>query len=178
MKMTRNNILIVALVLVVALTLGYTWVNGDGSADLSNESLSEETVSAPDFTLQDLNGNTVSLSDFKGKYVFLNFWATWCGPCRQEIPAMEEIYNKYQDDLVIVAVNVGEDYDTVSEFAKDYGLTFEILLDEKQAVASLYQVSGIPTSYFLDQEGNFVSGHVGTMTFESMEEEILSMMGK
>lgn len=177
MKLNRNNMIIIVLLLVVALTLGYTWATGDDdSIDTNDIQESDQLIPAPDFELTDLDGNSVRLSDFKGKYVFLNFFATWCGPCKEEMPDMELIHEKYKDDVVILAVNLGDSPGTVADFVDEYGLTFKILLDEEQQVGSQYQVSGIPTSYFIDTEGNFIAGHMGTLTYEAMEETIQNMM--
>lgn len=124
-----------------------------------------------DFSLEDLNGNTVSLSDYKGKKVFLNFWATWCPPCKAEMPDIEKLYQETKDsDLVILAVNVGEDKNTVQEFIRDKGYNFPVLLDVKGEVSQLYQVTLIPTSYFIDTEGYLDDGATGAIPLESMKE--------
>jgi thiol-disulfide isomerase/thioredoxin len=137
------------------------------AADSFKDSNPEKTK-APDFVLEDLEGNKVSLSDYIGQNVFLNFWASWCGPCKAEMPDMELIQQSYGDQVVILAVNVGENAATASGFKEDYGLTFEILLDQDNNVARLYSVTGIPTSYFIDKEGNIIAGYVGTMDYDTM----------
>jgi len=124
-----------------------------------------------DFTLEDLQGNKVTLSDLKGKKVFLNFWATWCPPCKAEMPDIEKLYQETKDsDLVILAVNVGEDKKTVQDFIKKNNYNFPILLDVKGEVSQLYQVTGIPTTYFIDTEGIFSDVSTGSMPYESMKE--------
>ncbi len=125
----------------------------------------DNRVKAIDFTLKDLQGNTVSLSDLKGKKVLLNFWATWCPPCKAEMPDIEKVYQEYKDDgLVVLAVDIGEKQDKVKEFVENNGYTYTVLLDTDQAVASKYNISAIPASYFIDPEGNVVKRHVGSMT--------------
>jgi len=129
-----------------------------------------------DFKLEDLNGNTVSLSDYKGKKVFLNFWATWCPPCKAEMPDIEKLYQETKDsDLVILAVNVGEDKDTVQKFISDKGYNFHILLDVKGEVSQKYQVTGIPTSYFIDTEGYLDDGATGAIPLESMKKFVSNL---
>lgn len=124
-----------------------------------------------DFTLEDLNGNTVTLSQLKGKKVYLNFWATWCPPCKAEMPDIEKLYQETKDsDLVILAVNVNEDKKTVQDFIAKNKYNFPILLDVKGEISQLYQVSGIPTSYFIDTEGFLDNGATGGIPFESMKE--------
>lgn len=126
-----------------------------------------------DFTLEDLNGNKVTLSELKGKKVFLNFWATWCPPCKAEMPDIEKLYQETKDtDLVILAVNVGEDKKTVQDFIANNKYNFSVLLDVKGEVSRLYQVTGIPTSYFIDTEGYLDDAVVGSLPLESMKEYV------
>lgn len=128
---------------------------------------------AMDFKLKDLNGKEVSLSNYKGKKVFLNFWATWCPPCKAEMPEMEKLYQETKDsDLVILAVNLDEDKDTVQKFINSNKYNFPVLLDTGNIVASQYEVVSIPTSFFIDKEGNIVDKHIGAMTIEDMKNYI------
>jgi len=144
----------------------------DGSdADSQQEPEKTDLMKDFDFSLEDLNGSTVSLSDYKGKRVFLNFWATWCPPCKAEMPDIEKLYQETKDsDLVILAVNVGEDKKTVQAFIRDKGYNFPVLLDDEGEVSQLYQVAGIPTSYFIDTEGYLDDGISGPISLESMKE--------
>ncbi|WP_035571904.1 TlpA family protein disulfide reductase [Halonatronum saccharophilum] len=107
---------------------------------------------APDFTLLNLEGEEVSLSDYRGKNVLINFWASWCPPCREEMPDLIEFHNKY-DDFVVLGVNIGEHRDTVREFIKGDNYTFPILLDEQREIARDYLVTVVPTSYFVGPDG-------------------------
>jgi len=112
-------------------------------------------VKAPDFELKSLEGESVKLSDYEGKKVILNFWATWCPPCREEMPDMEKFSQGMGDDVVILAVNIDPEND-VQAFANEYGISFTILLDSqssKNPVNDLYQVLSIPTTYFIDSKG-------------------------
>lgn len=126
-----------------------------------------------DFTLEDLTGSKVTLSQLKGKKVYLNFWATWCPPCKAEMPDIEKLYQETKDsDLVILAVNVGEDKKTVADFIAKNKYNFPVLLDVKGEVSQLYQVTGIPTSYFIDTNGILDNGTTGGIPFESMQEYV------
>lgn len=128
---------------------------------------------AMDFKLKDLNGNEVSLSDYKGKKVFLNFWATWCSPCRSEMPEMEKLYQETKNsDLIILAVNLDEDKETVQKFMSSNKYNFPVLLDTDNIVASKYRIVSIPTSFFIDKEGNIADKHIGPMTIEDMKNYI------
>lgn len=144
------------------------------TASSSNKTSSEAPkVKAIDFKLKDLNGKEVSLSDYKGKKVFLNFWASWCPPCKAEMPEMEKLYQETKDsDLVILAVNLAEDKSTVQKFISGNKYNFPVLLDSDNSVAIKYQVASIPTSYFIDKDGNIVAKHIGSMTLENMKSYI------
>jgi peroxiredoxin len=120
---------------------------------------------APDFSLQDLSGNAVTLSSFKGQVVLINFWATWCGPCRIEMPAIEQRYAAHKDrGFVVLAVNLDEPQADVSAFAESFGLTFPVLLDPGARVNDLYRVRGYPTTLIVDREGMIAKLHIGAMT--------------
>jgi peroxiredoxin len=122
---------------------------------------------APDFSVQDLNGDPVSLSDYEGKVVLLNIWATWCGPCKEEMPSMERLYREMKgEDFEILAVSVdaalgetdqqgnpGSSKDRLADFASEYGLTFPILHDPDGRIQTTYQTTGVPESFLLDREG-------------------------
>ncbi|MBN1401061.1 MAG: redoxin domain-containing protein [Anaerolineae bacterium] len=120
---------------------------------------------AADFSLEDLTGQPVSLSDLHGKKVMLNFWATWCGPCQFEIPHMVQLYGELRgQDFEILAVNLREDPERVKRFVEEYEMAFRVLLDRNGKVASSYFVRGIPTSIFLDEQGIIQAVHTGTLT--------------
>ena len=109
---------------------------------------------APDFQLQNLYGQSVSLSDQRGLPVLINFWATWCSPCRSEMPYIQGIYEEWSDKgLVVLAINIGESSSTVEEFRQSYNLSFTVLLDTRQDVAQRYNITGIPTTFFIDKDG-------------------------
>jgi thiol-disulfide isomerase/thioredoxin len=112
----------------------------------------------------------VSLSEYKGKVVFLNFWATWCGPCREEMPSIEALYTKYKDKgLEILAVNSGEKSAEVLDFMRDYNLSFPAVLDLDATVSRAYGIQAIPTSYLIDREGNIVMRFVGSINWNTLE---------
>jgi peroxiredoxin len=124
---------------------------------------------APDFELKTLAGDTVKLSDLKGKKVMLNFWATWCPPCKAEMPAMEEFHKEAGDDVVILAVNIDPHLD-VKAFVDENKITFPIPLDEEDTVNETYQVLSIPTTYFIDTKGNIGNKYIGAMNLDAMKQ--------
>ena len=118
---------------------------------------------AVDFSLKDLSGQEHNLSSYAGKLVFLNFWATWCGPCREEIPSMEELYLELQNqDFLIVAVNSQEAREQVADFVENIGMSFPVLLDTDGRVGAAYSVRAIPTTYIIDPQGYILGRMVGT----------------
>jgi peroxiredoxin len=137
-----------------------------------------ESSPAPDFTTTDLDGNAVSLSDYRGSPVVLNAWATWCGPCRMEMPDLEKLYQEYKDqDVIVLAVNMGEPQNRVAGFIKDGGYTFPVLLDESMsAVGRPYRISSIPATFFIDREGKLASIRVGAMNLAEMERRLAEIL--
>ena len=126
---------------------------------------------APDFVSENLRGGTTGLVDYKGKVVLLNFWATWCMPCRAEMPGMETLWQKYKEQgLVIAAVSVDEgSRGRIETFSKLLDLSFPILLDPESEVSDLYKVSNMPTSFLIDRNGKIISRIVGTEEWASSE---------
>jgi peroxiredoxin len=111
---------------------------------------------APDFTLSTPEGETITLSELRGKAVLVNLWATWCPPCRAEMPAIQKLYQEYRDQgFVVLAVNATyqDDASKIPAFTREYGLTFPILLDLTGNVSHQYQLRSLPSSYFIDRQG-------------------------
>lgn len=136
----------------------------------------EKGMHAPDFELETLDGDVVRLSDFRGEKVLLNFWATWCPPCRAEMPDMQKFHE--DKDVVILAVDLTStetDLDNIPEFVEEFGVTFRILLDENDRVASLYEIQPIPTSYLIDSEGIVHNMAVGALNYDMMVQEFEKM---
>lgn len=118
---------------------------------------------APDFVLPDMNGQVVRLSQLRGKIVLLNIWATWCPPCRKEMPTMEALYHKMQSaDFVLLAASQDVDgKSTVAPYLQEGGFTFPVLLDVNGEVGKKYGVTGYPETYIIDRQGNIVHHHIG-----------------
>jgi peroxiredoxin len=167
---------VIAVVVLIAL-LGVAIVQAmDKKAEPENASQEAANMSglkvgakAPDFELKTLAGDTVKLSDLKGKKVMLNFWATWCPPCKAEMPAMEEFHKEAGDEVVILAVNIDPHLD-VKAFVDENGITFPIPLDAEDKVNETYQVLSIPTTYFIDSKGNIGNKYIGAMNLDAMKQ--------
>ena len=122
----------------------------------------KDALMATDFTLDSLDGKTSSLSAYKGRFVFLNFWATWCPPCRSEMPAMQALYSRLEArGFVILAVDLAEKADTVRAYVKKNAFTFPVLLDKTGEVGGTYGAQSIPTTYLIDREGKVLARGIG-----------------
>ncbi len=126
---------------------------------------------APDFTFPDLNGKVVSLSDYRGKVVFVNIWATWCLPCRDEMPSMQKLYNRFKGEAFeILAVSIDSaGRNAVAPFMQELNLTFPALLDTRGDIRSLYGTTGVPESFIVDKKGNLVKKVIGAIDWATPE---------
>jgi thiol-disulfide isomerase/thioredoxin len=131
---------------------------------------------AIDFTLTSLEGDEVSLSDYLGKSVMINFWATWCPPCKAEMPIIQRFLEEYQDEFIVLAVNVGEKEAVVREFVEENDFDFIFLPDPANSTAFTYGVSGYPTSVFIDDVGMLQAVHIGELN-ESLLSAYLQEIG-
>lgn len=130
----------------------------------------EKRILAPDFTLEDLSGKRLSIKGLRGKAVFLNFWATWCIPCRQEMPSMEKLHRELKaQGLEVVAVNFREGKNEVRKFFHELGLTFTALLDKDGKIFEEYGVWALPFSYFINRKGEFVGKVAGYKKWDGAE---------
>ena len=179
----------VPVLVIAAIALAVWWIDyRPGSSDPTSESSIEgkygtiehslsdvadnigpqEGSVAPDFLLASLNGDDIRLSDQLGSPVIINFWATWCAPCRWEIPQLIEIYQMmHSEGLLILAINLQEGDDVVASFADEFGMNFPVLLDRGGEVAESYSLLGVPTTYFIDRSG-VVKGVIHGAVVEEM----------
>ncbi len=178
MQLNRRRILF-SLILIA----GLTWILV--SADRSHASTGgyipapQKGFSAPTFTLNNLDGKPVALSDYHGKAVLINLWATWCPPCQQEMPTIESFYQQYQDrGFVVLGVNVtAQDYPTqVAPFVQKYNLSFPILLDEDNKVASLYSLQKMPTSFFVGRDGVIKDVVIGPLSDAQLRTDLETIL--
>ena len=131
---------------------------------------------APAFTLENTEGSEIALADHRGQVVLINFWATWCPPCRQEMPGIQAMYEAHQGDLAVLAIDNDEPLSLVLDFQKEFGLTFDILIDPAARVQNQYMIRSYPTSLFVDQNGIIRFIHIGLMT-ETQLANYLSDLG-
>jgi len=162
-------IALVGIVLLIAGQLRRTTPNSDREQAATNE---EEQASPPvaaggkaaNFKLEALDGSTVTLEQLKGKVVFLNIWATWCVPCREEMPSMETLYDELRTNRDFVMLAVSQDTKgrlVVAPYVEKNGYHFKVLLDPENKVGEAYDVSGVPETFIIDREGRIVAHHMG-----------------
>jgi len=153
--------------LALALGLIAGPVPGAGTETVQTLPPVAKPFAAPDFTLKGEDGKIYRLSDYRGKVVVLNFWATWCPPCRYEMPSMERAYRKVKGgNIAILAVNVGENEDTVFAFTGHYPVTFPLPLDRDGSVIGKYPVVGLPTTFIIDPQGQVTHRAVGSREWD------------
>jgi peroxiredoxin len=169
--MSKRTVL--ALGIVMGLTLVGLWHPATSVWSMGSR-VPAVGVQAEDFRLTDLEGKSQSLSQYRGKIVLVNFWATWCEPCKREMPAMQRIYDKLRDKgFVVLAINELEDDAKVREHIKQYGYTFPVLMDHDNKVANQFGVFGLPVSVFIDQEGRvqeYIKG--GLLNEQNIDETV------
>lgn len=157
MKPVKKIMTVFVLLITLVLLIG---CDSDTESQASAGGSVEDV--APDFTLTDMAGNKVSLAQFKGKVVILNFWATWCPPCREEMPSMEQLYRDYSaKGLVMLAINVDKKHEMLAKFLKKTPYSFDILLDPQGTVTTQYGVARFPESFVIDRNGIIVEKIIG-----------------
>lgn len=154
-----------------------TEIDTDVSSEAETETEAEPDIyPAPDFTVYDLNGNAFSLADFKGTPVILNFWASWCPPCKSEMPDFEEAYKTYGDQIQFMMINLTdgsqETVESASEYVAGQGYTFPVFYDTDVSAAMAYSTSSIPASYFVNADGNLAAYAVGMIDAATLEKGV------
>ncbi len=172
MSNSQWNLLLLSVCIAGSLWIGASRVRPEPAASSSSlqaavaaQAAPLENHPAPDFMLNDLTGKSVHLADLRGQVVLVNVWATWCPPCRAEMPMIQSAYAQYADQgFTVLAINQREDQQLVATYMQENGLTFPALLDVDASVATLYQVRALPSSFFIDKAGVVRAVYRGPMT--------------
>ena len=186
----RRTLLILAIALVVAavLALGSSIyalrrARAESAADASAANtkvirFAKDPEMAPPFLLRDINGKIVSTADWKGKVVILNFWATWCPPCREEIPELVQLQAKYKDKLLVIGASEDEDGpQKVQQFVQRFGMNYPVVMATKELIDNYGGVPALPTSFLIDPQGRVVQRHTGLYEYEVYEREVRALAG-
>jgi peroxiredoxin len=184
--MSKNPLIRFGLFVAIILAgLGWVIASPQLSADVDIAASASAPVKgyhAPDFQLQDINGFHYTLSDFKGRLVVINFWASWCPPCKAEMPAFQEVSNEYSiEEVIFIGVNVTnqDNINNVLEFLEDKDVTFPILLDQTGSVTNAYDVYSMPTTFFVDKDGIIQKVMIGgPIAKAAIRSEIEKLMDK
>lgn len=172
MILSKKKLLIVITSLIII--AGVWTLTGDFTTETVHSEAEvgvEVGQKAPDFTLNNLTGDEVSLSDYRGTKVFLNFWASWCPPCREEMPDIQKLHKNY-DDIKVLTVNSGENKDKVLNFLMEKNFSFTTLLDKNGNITTDYLVRGLPSTFVIDKDGIIVRKQRGAISYGKMEEMI------
>lgn len=170
------------IVLVGVLGAGWIYVSRETNADIGPTPLTTAPYVgnlAPDFTLQTIDGRSITLREYTsgdGTPVVLNFWATWCPPCRVEMPYFENVNNLYSGDVAVLGLNQAESAAVIAEYARDHGLTYPLLVDDDMKVNNLYGVLNLPTTIFIDRNGVVREVLIGTISQGVLEDRIADLL--
>jgi peroxiredoxin len=162
----RREIVTGAICLVAVLAIGWVFTQNNRPGNEKKTGSIIIGATAPTIEATNTDGTLVKLSDYRGKTVLLNFWASWCGPCVREMPLIHEIYQSHDPGIEILSVNVGESKGSVNEFMNEHHLTFPVIIDVTGKSADLYGVIGLPASFIIDEEGLLQQVGIGEMTDE------------
>ena len=163
---------LISVIIMLLIFIGYVIIHQTGILNSQKSNINEGTNigdRAPGFILSKMNGDEIKLSDLRGNKVLLNFWATWCPPCRLEMPDIQKLYEEHKE-VAILAVNIQEEKKKVIDFMLDKNYNFTVALDETGQTANNYLVRGIPTTYILDENGVIIDKTSGPLTYEQMLE--------
>jgi peroxiredoxin len=185
------NMLLLAVLVAGSLFIGFTRATPQQSAGAATSASTAAAPTmaadpaplpnhpAPEFTLTALDGSSVALSELEGQVVLVNVWATWCPPCRAEMPAIQAAYEQHREEgFVVLAVNAGEDSATVAEFMHAYNLTFPALLDPQNRVSAAYAVNVMPSSFFIDRQGYVRSVYRGPLSRSVLDGVVTQLLAE
>jgi peroxiredoxin len=172
-----------AILLVTAVMLGGAWIviSREPATTAGPLTLAEAPIVghlAPDFTLQTPLGQEVTLRDLAGQPVVLNFWASWCAPCRVEMPSFQQASLQYNGRATILGINQGEAAKTVTDFGTEYGITYPLLVDTEQNVSQLYDIQGLPTTLFIDADGTVREVVIGAVTTAVLQDRVENLLAE
>ena len=168
---------VVLAIVIIGASFGYEYLSEKTEIPAPEAPNQEEKIPAPDFVMLDIDGNEINFSEFKGKPVVINFWATWCGPCKREMPFFDEAYKEFGDEIEFIMLNVpeGDTIEGAKEFSKENGYTFPLYFDADFSGARIYGITSFPTTVFIDKEGNVSAGYIGALNRDTIFQNLESI---
>jgi peroxiredoxin len=177
----KRSKLALGALLAIVLVAGLYYVNRRWIAPLGRQNLSGRGAHplAPDFSLTDLSGRKLTLADYRGKVVMLNFWATWCGPCREEIPGLVDLQSKYRDrGLVLIGISMDDDPAPVREFYDRYRMNYPVAMGNDALTERFGGIVGLPTTFLIQRDGHIYARQMGAEDAEAFEDAIQKLLGE
>lgn len=173
--------LIIFIIIITLAVIGYNYLTKKYYPDeVGGEENQSDLNKANDFEVLDINGNKVKLSDFYGKPIVVNFWATWCGPCKTELPEFEEMYNEYNEKIEFLMVNLTDGYndtvENVKEFIRENNYEFPVYFDTEYSATNAYRIYSIPQTLFIDKDGNIIKLYKGQISRQTLQRYIEKML--
>lgn len=175
----------IILFLILAFSVSVFSYARDGKTLISSEPSSKITFmkegdKAPNFSLKSVDGKTIKLSDYKGKIVILDFWATWCPPCRRGVPDLISIQKEFKKDVVVIGISLDREktIKDVPGFMKDYGINYPVVYGDDKVTIDYGGIRSIPTSFVIDKKGNVVDSHIGLVPKEVFTDKIKELLNK
>jgi len=174
----------VKIVLIIVLVLSVCIFSGDRNGNKNKVTGTDNVIvkldgdKAPDFSLKSVDGKTIKLSDYKGKVVIIDFWATWCGPCRRGIPDLVSIQKEFKNDLVIIGISLDAEktIKDVPGFVKSYDINYPIVYGDEKVVMAYGGIQSIPTAFVIDKKGNVVDRHIGLVSKDTYVNKIKELL--
>ena len=168
--------LAIFIVVIILATVEYKYLTGKYSQNIKQENKQENLSQAKDFQVLNSEGKTINLSDYFGKPIIVNFWATWCEPCKIELSEFEEAYKKYNQDIEFLMVNLTDGYndtvENVKEFVNENNYSFPLYFDTKNSAVSTYNVYSIPQTLFINKDGKILKSYIGMINKQNLEQYI------
>ncbi len=176
--MLRSILMIIAVAALYASTSSYSLNDRRDHNNSAAITVNGEVEQAPEFTLYTLEGTEIKLSDYLGKIVILDFWATWCAPCRKSIPDLISIQDEYEDDLVVIGISFDQpaSQNNLQQFINNFGINYPVVLGTNEVSEAYGNIQAIPTSFIIDTEGNIINKHIGLVPKSTLIEEINSLL--
>lgn len=178
--MLKFILMLISIASLYASNSSYPPDDGADHYNTTAAAINDDVEQAPEFTLYTLDGTEIKLSDYLGKIVILDFWATWCAPCRKSIPDLISIQDEYEDELVVIGISLDQPatQNNLQLFINNFGINYPVVLGTYEVSEAYGNIQAIPTSFIIDKEGNIINKHIGLVPKSTLIEEINSLLAE